>query len=279
MPEQFLEVRAQELHIEPGLTALCVGYERGNWRDTQLVNHAMEWLPEFALSHSERQGLDSGSSVRLLRKAARVIYDSEKFRSRGEFGELFLHIAVRQVFDSEPAISKIYYKSANNETVKGFDAVHVVEGGEGLELWLGEAKFYKNIGRAIQDVTKELGAHTQTDYLRSEFALIANKIDDSWEHAENLRQLISSNTSLDKIFKRVCIPVFLTYDSRTVAAHTICTEDYIQQFEKEVRKHYATFSDNDLPSELRIHLFLLPLKSKKDLVQMLDEKLKTWQNL
>ena len=279
MPEPFLDVRVHDLTDERGLSGLCVGYERGNWRDTQLVDHAMEWLPEFSLSHSEREGISSGNSVQLLRKAAKVVYKSDKFQSRGEFGELFLHIAVRQVFGSEPAISKIYYKSADNDTVKGFDAVHVVEGDEGLELWLGEAKFYNDISRAIRDVVAELEEHTRTDYLRTEFALIGNKIDDSWKHAEALKDLISGNTSLDEVFKRACIPILLTYDSDVVAAHTLCSEDYIRQFEEEIRKHHKTFSMKGLPSDVRLHLFLMPLKSKKELVEMLDGKLKTWQSI
>ena len=34
------------------------------------------------------------------------------------------------------AISKVFFKDSPNDTVKGFDAVHVVESLDGLELWL-----------------------------------------------------------------------------------------------------------------------------------------------
>lgn len=246
----------------------------------QLVDHMMEWLPEFSLSYAERKQLEqNNNAVMLVRRAAQAVYTTDKFKRRGEFGELLLHIAVRQVFQTEPVISKIFYKSADNETVKGFDCVHVAADGEDLELWLGEVKFYTDAKVAIKDVVKELDAHTKTDYLRREFVLIANKIDDTWPHAKKLKSLLAPGLSLDKVFKRVCVPVLLTYDSAVVAGHDVCDDAYIARFEEEIRGHYKTFSNSNLPTDVRIHLFLLPLKSKAELNQKLDEKLKTWQNI
>ena len=278
-PDFFLTVRIDDLTRSPGLTGLCVGYEREKWRAEQFAKHTMDWLPEFALSSSECERMHHANALAFIRRAAKAVYESEKFKRRGEFGELFLHIAIRQVFNSIPAISKIYYKTANNETVKGFDAVHVVGSGDALELWIGEAKFYDDIGRAIRDVVTELNQHTQTDYLRSEFALITNKIDDSAEHASALKRLLDPNVSLDEVFKRVCIPVLLTYDSPTVKAYSTCCDEYKAAFVEEVENHWQNFSDKDLPNELRIHLFLLPLEDKKTLVCILDERLKKWQSL
>jgi hypothetical protein len=227
--------------------------------------------------------MQHANSVEMIRRAAHIVYKTKKFRKRGEFGELFLHAAIRQVHDSLPAISKLYYKSATNETVKGFDAVHIVGPPEDMELWLGEAKFYNEIGRAIRDVVKEIHGHLETDYLRSEFILIGNKVDDAWPQSDQLRTLLSVNTSLDEVFRRVCIPVLLTYDSECIAAHTQCTAAYVSAFESEIAKHHAAFasavSKKNLPSELRIHLFLMPLHSKTLLVKALDGKLKAWQSL
>lgn len=273
-PEHFINVRVHDMGINPSVSGLCVGYELGVWRASQFASHIMEWLPEFALTYSEIEGVHSGNMIALLREAAKKVYTSEKFMKRGEFGEIFLHAAVRQIFGSLPAISKIYYKSANNETVKGFDAVHVVAGEGGLELWLGEAKFYKEINRAIRDVVEELKAHTERDYLRDEFVLIAGKIDEKWPHADELKKLLSPNTSLDCVFKQVCIPVLLTYDSTCVANHNESSEEYIAAFSEEIMQHYETFSSKKLPEYIAIHLFLLPLEAKVSLITELDNKLK-----
>lgn len=277
-PEDFLEIRSQKIDVSPSLIALCAGYESGEWRARQLVAHMMEWLPDFALTYEERRSFGTQNAIRRMRKAAQAIYKTEKFTKRGEFGELLLHIAIRQVFETVPAVSKIYYKDSNNDTVKGFDAVHVIVTAASLELWLGEAKFYDNIARAINDVIKELSIHTQIGFLRDEFIAITNKIDPRWPHAERLRKLIDPNESIDRIFDAVCIPVLLTYDSPTVAANESVCAKYVAEFRSEVAKHHLTFCGKNLPA-LRIHLFLLPLKSKSGLVAALHEELKAWQKI
>ena len=282
-PDNLLEIRVHKLDIYPSLTGLCAGFESGEWRCDAFSHHMMDWLPEFALSFSERENLRDHNAVELLRKAAKVVYSTEKYGKRGEFGELLLHILMRQVFNTLPAINKIYYKSSSNETVKGFDAVHVVVNEEevSLELWLGEAKFYSNASDAIRDVVKELKEHTERDYLRDEFLLIKNKLDENWPHFDKMHELLSPNTSLDTIFNAVCIPVLITYDSRIVASYPENKATYIDDFIEEVTKHYNSFKDKceitNLPKVLRIHLFIVPLKEKRELVEMLDMRLKACQ--
>jgi len=278
-PHPFLKVRVHDLAVKPSVTGLCVGYELGEWRKSQFTDHVMEWLPEFCLTHSEIESLHSGNMIALIREAAKKVYKSEKFKNRGEFGEIFLHAAIRQVFGSLPAISKIYYKSARNETVKGFDAVHVVVAEDGLELWLGEAKFYDDIKRAIKDVVAELQQHTERNYLRDEFLLLSGKVDPKWPHAGELKKLISPSTSLDDVFKRVCIPVLLTYDSQCVSNHTKCSADYVKELESEIIEYHKTFCSKELPPNVVIHLFLLPLHKKKELIVELDNKLKGLQSI
>jgi hypothetical protein len=104
----FLELRVQRLDLYPTLNALCAGYEQGRWREQALVDHILEWLPEFALRQSELQGLRPDNMVRLLKKAARIIYTTDKYSHRGEAGEILLHIAIRQIFKTIPAITKYY---------------------------------------------------------------------------------------------------------------------------------------------------------------------------
>ncbi|MYD74906.1 MAG: DUF1837 domain-containing protein [Gammaproteobacteria bacterium] len=125
-PPPFLVERVHELDLSPGLTGLCVGYELGSWRRDQFAEHVLEWIPEFALSWSEADGLHAGNATQLIRRAAQRVYSTDTYAKRGEFGELFLHIAIRQVFQTIPAVSKIYFKDTPNDVVKGFDCVHVV---------------------------------------------------------------------------------------------------------------------------------------------------------
>lgn len=282
-PDPFLVVREHRLDLTPTLCGLCVGYELQKWRAAQLADHLLDWLPEFALTPSEFLTMNHANSRKFLRQAANAVYKSKKFRKRGEFGELLLHAAIRQVHDSLPAISKIFYKTAANDTVKGFDAVHVVGPADDMELWLGEAKFYNNVAKAIADVVAELRQHMGTDYLRDEFSWIKGKIDNAWPHSEKLSKLLSPNTSLGEVFQRACIPVLLTYDSECVRSHNSCTSTYVDQFREEITKHHGAFSDRiggiGLPSEVRVYLFLMPLHEKKALIVELDRVLKQWQSI
>lgn len=277
-PKPFLNVVTHDGSKNPPLVALCAGYELEMWRTQAFTDHIMEWLPEFALSAEELKDFDASSGVRLIRKAAQLVYQTEKYQLRGEFGELLLHIALRQVHKSIPAISKIYYKDSVNNTVKGFDAVHVVEQNKKLELWLGEVKFYESASRAATDVIEELKVHTATNYLRNEFMLITNKLDRQADHYEKLTKLLDPNTSLDDVFEAVCIPVLITYDSDVVQSHKKADAIYTAALLEELEKIFANFKRKlPAPMPIKLHLFLIPLHTKKDLVAKLHESMKKWQ--
>jgi len=285
-PDGFLNIIFHEISEAGDDLALCAGFERGQWRNDQLADHMMEWLPEFALEYSELCEIGHANALRMTKKAAKIVYQTEKYGLRGEFGELLLHIAIRQVYETLPAVSKIYYKSAVNETVKGFDAVHVVRKDNDLELWIGETKFYENLTKAIYDVSKEITDHLETDYLKSEFILIKNKIDPSWPEAGTLKKLLHENTSLDDVFKKVCIPILLTYDSDVIGASIESNEEYKEKIRKEIIDEYTSLRkkigsqykskfSQDFP--LIVHVIFVPLKEKKKLIAALDERLKALQ--
>lgn len=278
-PDPLLEVLVEAEDLAPALTGWCVGFEAGEWRDQQLAKHLLRWLPEFALRYGEWSKMGAANTVDLLAKAAASIYQSEKYKKRGEFGEILLHAMIRQQFKSLPAIAKYYYKDSANDTVKGFDAVHVVPiVNKKWELWLGEVKFYNDIHRAIRDAVAELQEHTKRDYMRSEFAAITNKIDDELPQAREMRELLGQHTSLDKVFDRVCIPVLLTYDSQLFTEHNKITDIYRAAFNAEVRLYHEDFAGKALPTTVTVRLFLFPLQSKAKLIKLMDEALKKCQD-
>lgn len=279
MKPPFFNIIIHKDDTFPDLHGLCAGFESRQWRKDQLVNYLFEYLPEFALTYSELGNLTSENMVAKMRQVAASIYQSEKFRNRGEFGELLLHAIIREMYDTIPAISKIYYKDGPNETVKGFDAVHVIVTDKALELWLGEVKFYNNISNAISDVIEELNQHIKTRYVRNEFIAITNKIDTKWPHANILKTLLHPNTSLDDVFSNTCIPVLLTYDSSVLTRYDNKCDEYIQEISEEFQRFHKKFCDKLGEFPLTIHLFLFPLNTKAELINSLESKLKIWQSL
>ena len=280
-PEPFLELKIHNLDSTPPISALCAGYECGEWRSSQLAEHAMEWLPEFCLTANELKSITSSDALKMIRKAAQLVYQTDKYKNRGEFGELFLHIILRQIYGSIPAISKIYFKDAVNNTVKGFDAVHIINIKDTFELWLGEVKFYNNAGQAVYDVIDEIQEHTKQDYLKNEKMLLLNKIDIDQESPlyPILSKLLAPNTSLDELFDCACIPILITYDSKTLKKHTKTTEEFNLELAHEVMTIFDNFKNkiSNLTIPIKLHVFLLPLQEKSVLINKLDEELKRLQ--
>jgi hypothetical protein len=267
----------------------CAGYEKSEWRFKELVQYIFdEYLLEFCLIYSELP--DYKQARQKLRESFKNVYEyrqrkmkengEEEKNLRGEFGELLLHAIMREYHHTLPAISKIYYKDGPNEVVKGFDAVHVVMLNNTLELWLGEAKFYKDARKAIAEALSSIEEHLERDYLRAEFAAISRKIDSQWPQAIKLKKLINPRISLDEIFNAICIPILITYDSTTVNSHTIHSPKYLEDINAEIGSHYKSFEKalaKHSGLQVRIQLFFMPLKDKEKLVKIIDEAIEIGQ--
>jgi hypothetical protein len=226
----------------PHLLGLCANFENGSWRTDGLAAHALKWLPEFALKYEEWANLSHDNAVELIVKAARKIYQTEKFQSRGEFGELFLHIAVRQRFKTIPAVSKVYFKDSPNKTMAGFDIAHVIiSDEEKFELWFGEAKLYKEIHGAIASAIESLKKYQIIEYAKNEFAIVSDYVDDSWPHASTFRSLIHQDVPIDQIFSRLVVPVFLGYECPIVKKHSSRTAAYLDEIKTEFEAHHDKF--------------------------------------
>lgn len=281
-PTTILDVVLDDLQAELPLLGIHAGYEDGLWRYGALADDLIRWCPDWILSRQEIAEFSTSNGVDLIAKALDRVYKTKKPEKRGEIGELLLHIAMRSFFGSERAISRIYFKDASNDTVKGFDAAHVVETHDGrLELWLGESKFYPNVARAASDVMSGLIIHLQAGYLRSEFLAISDKLESDWEHTAAVKSLLQKQRSLDEVFDRIVVPVFITYNSTATALHNKLSDAYttllkgelVARWESFISKHQAVV----LPREVKLVLILLPMPKKSEMTKKFDERLKAWQ--
>ena len=92
--------------------------------------------------------------------------------------------------------------------------------------------------------------------------------------------MLDPNTSLDTVFDQACIPVLLTYDSDVIAKYDENSDAYRAEIKAEFESLYDSFTkklSDGVP--LTVHLFLLPLKTKSELVDAFDEKLKKLQQI
>lgn len=277
--EPFLRARVEIDDTLPTLLGLCAGYETGKWRSAEFARYLIDHLYEFIFPLPEWKTVNSTTGVRMLRRAAEAVYKTEKHANRGEIGELMLFAIMRAHYGSLPVVSKLYFKTSANDTVKGFDAVHFVDGEDGMELWLGEVKFYTEPKAAIRDVLKEMDDHLQADYLRGEFIWIGNQMAAGTPRYEEIRRLLDERTSLDEIFDILHVPVLLTYESPVVAAHAKADKAFREAIAEEIRAHFETFRKKCMVKEVAVHLILVPMHSKADLQDAFDKKLKLLQEL
>jgi len=276
----FLELRVERLDLDPTFRAVCAGFEAGKWRAEALSKYLIrDCLLDFALTHDEKQGINVENAGRQLAEAAAWLYNTPNYKSRGEIGELLLHVVMCQFYNGRPIIAKIYFKDAANDTVKGFDCVHVCGFGDQIDLWLGEVKFYSEIRKAISDVSKELEKHLAFDYLKAEFIPIRRKLQASPEDEALILAMTDKNVTLDKIVKRICVPVLLTYDSETVGSATAVTDAFVGSLSQELMPIYGEFAGKLPAITMRVHLCLFPLGSKAALRDSFHQVLTACQML
>lgn len=275
-PDPFLEVRCQTLDLAPAALGLCAGYEGGAWRSERLADHLFQWLPFVALNQEHQLALGSTNFVEMLRIACAHIYNTKKTVTRGELGELMLHLSCIQQFNTLPIICKLILKSSSNDTVKGFDGVHLLEKGSEFELWLGESKFYTDPEDAIREAVKSIKDHILSAFLTTEKAMIFGHIPPDIPHHSAVVKLFKSQTSGDELLKRSVFPVLIAYESTSVSSHTVVADPYVQSLREEVEKLRQYFGERAKEIKLRFELIFVPLGSKKAVVESFDKKLEAF---
>lgn len=291
-------------HIsEAELKTYFVGFDIDNkskryYRLEKLVTLLASVIPEFAFGHHEGKTVDIVRIIDMVREAAKAIYKIKEFEKtreiykrgghipdddvknnylrRGEFGELILHLLLRDFHNTVPLLSKIYFKDAYGSVTHGFDAVHIQP--KTKTLWLGESKLYIAGRAGIKALIEDIKNHFKTNYLNDEFAIISKKLKPyNIAKKEYWLKLMDQNTTLISLLKSVSIPLLCTYSSGLFKKFNDETQsDFLKAYEKEVRELKEYFDDkNDHPlkTSLNIILLLFPVRCKNELVKSMHEKL------
>lgn len=257
--------------------AYYVGFDKNEFRFQPLVDVIRSVIPEFALGYYNGTTVPLTELVERIKEAAETVYLTDKYKTRGEFGELILHLLLRDFCNSVPLVSKIYFKDAHNVTVHGFDGVHVTT--DDKKLWLGESKLYADGIAGVRDLAKDLKEHLNEDYLRREFQLISRKLPDAVPDIEYWRNLMDKHNRLDRIFSGIVIPMVCTYTSPLFKSHSDNTPNYQNAFTKECNSLLEEFNDKRIKTDCDVILMALPVPCKNKLNTALDERLKHMQKM
>ncbi|PJZ70812.1 hypothetical protein CH373_18355 [Leptospira perolatii] len=269
----------EETIAEGGFKAFKVGFDQKEFRMQPLADVIASVIPEFALGHYELPQVPVTDIRSRLKQAAIKLYTTDKYQKRGEFGEVILHLLLRDFCESFPLISKINFKDATNSTVKGFDGVHIIDNGTSKKLLLGESKIYSDGKEGIKSLTKDLKQHLTEDYLRKEFLLISPKISENVPDREHWINLMHEHTTLDQIFSGICIPLVCTYSSPCYTNHCENTKEFLNEFIIECKSLKQEFDSNKIQTDVDIILMLLPVQDKAKLTDELHSRLRSMQSI
>jgi hypothetical protein len=266
-------------HIsDSNLRVYHVGFESNKFRLTALVEIIRKVIPEFALGFHNGASIPLTEIVERLAEAAKTVYLTDKYQKRGEFGELILHLLLRDWCDTIPLVSKIYFKDAHNVNVHGFDGIHITNDGTMKKLWLGESKLYKDGADGVKELAKDVLHHVNGDYLKKEFELIRRKLPDDTPDIDYWLNLMHKHKNLDEVFDSIVIPLVCTYSSSIFTDYDSACKEYFEALENECKALFDIFSSK-VDTNVELLLLLLPVPDKDKLNSELDAKLKHMQKI
>ncbi|MBP8083138.1 MAG: DUF1837 domain-containing protein [Spirochaetes bacterium] len=279
------------------LRAYFVGFDFGKYKYDPLIEKIMSAIVDFSFGFHE--GILKAYTIKEIRKAACMVYRidlfdpkksecqekyplnhktksgqlkykdenewyDKKYADRGEFGELILHLLLRDFLRTQPLVSKIFAKDSPGIPAHGFDSVHIgnsISDKSKKSLFLGESKLKISGEDGIRELLEDIKKHFVKDFLTTpagEFILIGNKkrnfipldeyvdlntkkeyekyIEDRkywFEKIDNLQ----NGESLQKLFESVTIPLLCTYSSKVFENHSsVETDEFRKEYREEVDK-------------------------------------------
>ena len=298
--EKVIVERISEAELKTYLVGFDIDSKNNRYyRLERLVTLLESVIPEFAFGYHEGKTVGIVRIVDVVREAAKSIYKIEEFEKtreiylndgyipdddvarnylrRGEFGELILHLLLRDFHNTVPLLSKIYFKDAYGSITHGFDAVHIQP--QTKTLWLGESKLYIDGKAGVKALIKDIKNHFKRDYLNDEFTIISKKLKpyDNIVEKDYWLELMDENTTLLNLLESVSIPLLCTYSSDLFRKFDDENrKEFVEAYEKEVRKlkkYFDTKNDHPLKTSLNIVLLLFPVRCKNELVRKMHEKL------
>lgn len=263
------------------LLSLINDFESGKWRYDKFKNYIWDNIAETALSKQERDNLINKSSS-ILTESAKKLRISEDTGKGSELCEILLYGIMKDYYSALSVVPKIFYKQNSNDNAKGADSVHIVieDNGNDFSLWLGEAKFYKDIGGAIGSAIKSVDSFLRNDeQIKKENSIITSvtdidKMGLSTELVEKIESTLSGENSLDNIKTKINIPILLLHECNITKEVNELTDEYkntIISFHKDKASKYfekqvKTMSDIFKYADIKFHLILFPIPDKKNIV-------------
>lgn len=204
----------------------------------------------------------------------------------GFYGEVLLDLLLRTYFDTKVLLARGYfYSPLENSEAKGFDAFHLMENNNNLQLWFGEAKFYQSFNNAIQTVIKKLNSSFSNNYLEKHMVAIINEksnisnsngildtIISAWEQDPDIILV----NELTKYKVELVYPIFVAYQKSPPHSYEESVIDCIDK----INKSLITFPYSPTVSiNVSIFVMLLPVENSNQIKEEVIEWIETREPL
>lgn len=266
------------------LLSIINDFEDGKWWGQKFDNFVWDNIEQTALTYKEREALQ-GKHHTLLTKSARNLRltDAEDDIGTGsELAEIVLYGIMRQHYGALPVVPKIFHKQNTQDNAKGADSVHIVIDSSGdFTLWLGEAKFYNSIENTrLSSIVQSVKNALDTEKLKKENSIIVNI--QELEHLSidaalrtKIKELLSSNVSIDTIKPKLNIPILLLHECPTTAGAKEVTPEYRSEIKERHKERATAYFKKQIEAlkdvfkypEVRFHLILFPVPEKRPIIE------------
>ncbi|BER97018.1 hypothetical protein VCSRO184_0273 [Vibrio cholerae] len=257
--------------------SFTLDYEDGRYRQNELVGLIRDAVPFFALTEEEIETIDKSE----WNKNSFTRISDANSNSKGDYGELLLFLILSVFYDVPKFVTKARLRSTTREQIKGFDCAHFSINNSKVTLWLGEAKFHKNINGAISSALKSLEEHlSDSERIKSELRLLGGEIEIN-KQLENdkyelLKSYVTGGKSLNKV--DIAVPVLCTYDSKCIKDFSGKIDSDIDSYEFkeriviELEDNFKKIHSKSWPkrSNIKIVFFIVPLESVSDLKKNIE---------
>lgn len=266
---------------EENLRTYYLNFDENGDKSQELLDILMDSLLEFVFG-IDYCNIDSPHSHQKFYNACEILYkENRNSKKEGDLGEIILHTLLCKYLNTVPLTGRFYFYSDKNTNPKGFDIVHILPQKEKNILVLGESKMFSVGKQGIDALAEDVKKHFTADYARKQFLKISvsthsdipyiqqeivspiKQMIDDWEF-----KLRDANT-LDKVINELYVPLLCTYTYDEYKKHSRISKEFIEAYEKEMRKLDAYFKNKKInkPNCLSIILMLFPIPDKDKLIE------------
>lgn len=204
-----------------------------------------------------------------------------------ELAEILLYGIMKRHYGTLSVVPKIYYKQNARDNAKGADSVHIVLEDDKFSLWYGESKFYSDLEGAMRAALSSVKDTISDSKLRKENSIVTSLKDlevliQNENQLEEIRSMLSPNTSLDALKPILHIPILLLYECDITSKQDRWNSAYSSQICSLYQEKAGAFfqrlngacSEIFCYEEITFHLILFPIPNKEDVVNRFVERAK-----